>query len=511
MADEVLFTGAHPDATLPTPPLIAVGGDRRALDVSGVADRDRHVLVGDQIFDAQLARLVDDLRAPIVAVLLADLLQLVDDHLHQQAIAVEDGAQAFDGFQQLGELVEDFLALQAGEPLQLHVEDGLRLHQREAEVRGQAVARLGDGLRPANQLDHLVEVIERDLQSFEEVVAGFRLSQLEVGAAADDFAPEADEGLDELEQVQHLRPAADNREHDDAEIRLQLRVFVEIVEDDLGHLAAFQLDDNPHPLAIRFVAQIRDAVDDFFADQIRDPLEERLFVDLIRYFGDDDRDAVALLVGLDRRARAHLDRPASGGVRLEDAAAADDEPGGRKIGPGDQFDQLFELFAAGRGRLVAVGGTQVGVLDEPDAGIDHFAQVVRRHVGRHPDRNPGRSVHEQVRERRGKDGRLFGGLVVVGREVDGLLVEIRHHVVADRLQPRLGIQHRRGRIAVDGAEVPLAVDQGIAHVEFLRQPHERVVDGRVAVRVKISHHLADDLRALAIAARRRQAHRLHAV
>ena len=82
---------------------------------------------------------------------------------------------------------------------------------------------------------------------------------------------------------------------------------------------------------------------------------------------------------------------------------------------------------------------------------------------------------------------------------------------ASALQPRLGVPHRRGRVAVDRAEVALAVDQRVAHVEVLRQPHERVVDRRVAVGMEIAHHLADDLRALAVAARRRQPHRLHAV
>ena len=101
---------------------------------------------------------------------------------------------------------------------------------------------------------------------------------------------------------------------------------------------------------------------------------------------------------------------------------------------------------------------------------------------------------------RRQDRRLFGGLVVVGNEVDGLLVEIRHHRFGERLAARLGVAHRRRRVAVDRAEVPLAVDQGIAHVEVLRQADERVVDRRVAVGMVVAHHLADDLRALAVGA-----------
>ena len=62
-------------------------------------------------------------------------LQLVDDDLHQQPLAGEDRAQALDRLQQLGELVENLLALEAGQPLQLHVEDRLRLDLRQAELR----------------------------------------------------------------------------------------------------------------------------------------------------------------------------------------------------------------------------------------------------------------------------------------------------------------------------------------------------------------------------------------
>ena len=173
------------------------------------------------------------------------------------------------------------------------------------KLRHQAVARLGNGLRPADQLDDRVEVIERDLQAFEDVIARLGLPELELGAAADDFAAELDEALDQLEQVQHLRPAADDREHDDAEARLQRRVLVEVVEHDLGHFAALQLDDDAHAVAVGFVAQVGDAFDRLLAHQVGDPLDQLRLVDLIRNLGDDDRDPVALLVRLDRRLGAH--------------------------------------------------------------------------------------------------------------------------------------------------------------------------------------------------------------
>ena len=72
---------------------------------------------------------------------LLDGFQLVDDDLHQQRLAGEDAAQVLDHLQQLRQLVEDLLPLEAGQPLELHLEDGLRLELREAEGRHQPVAR----------------------------------------------------------------------------------------------------------------------------------------------------------------------------------------------------------------------------------------------------------------------------------------------------------------------------------------------------------------------------------
>ena len=153
------------------------------LDVAGVGHGDRHVLVGDQVLDAQLALGVEDLRPPFVTVAIAHGRQFRPHQLHQELVARQDRPQPLDQLQDLGQLVDDLLALEAGQPLQLHVENGLRLHLRQLELGHQAFARFGRILRSPNQLDHLVQVIERDLQALEDVRAGFGLAQLELGAA----------------------------------------------------------------------------------------------------------------------------------------------------------------------------------------------------------------------------------------------------------------------------------------------------------------------------------------
>ena len=75
-----------------------------------------------------------------------------------------------------------------------------------------------------DQLDHLVDVGERDGQAFEDVRARARLAQLEDRAPRDDFAAMADERFEHLLEVQQPRLAIDQRDHVDAEHRLCIGV-----------------------------------------------------------------------------------------------------------------------------------------------------------------------------------------------------------------------------------------------------------------------------------------------
>ena len=121
-------------------------------------------------------------------------------------------------------------------------------------------------------------------------------------------------------------------------------------------------------------------------------------------------------------------------------------------------------------------------LDERDGGVEDFGEVVRRDVGGHADGDAGAAVDDEVGDARGQDGGLGGGLVVVGDEVDGVGVDVGEHLAGDAGQARLGVAHGGGWVAVDGAEVALAVDERVAEREGLREADHGVVDGGVAVR-----------------------------
>ncbi|MEY3073315.1 MAG: hypothetical protein RLZZ353_1511 [Actinomycetota bacterium] len=158
-----------------------------------------------------------------------------------------------------------------------------------------------------------------------------------------------------------------------------------------------------------------------------------------------------------------------------------------------------------------VVGGQRRVVDDGDGGVDQLAEVVRRDVRRHPDGDAGRAVREQVREPCRQDDRLLLVAVVVRDEVDGLLVEVAQQLHREARQPRLGVAHRGRRVAVDRAEVAVAVDQRVPDREVLPHPDQRVVDRAVTVGVVLLHDVADGRRALAVRAVGAQARLVHRV
>src|SRR5882672_9605207 len=197
--------------------------------------------------------------------------------------------------------------------------------------------------------------------------------------------------------------------------------------------------------------------------------------------GRGDRQAVAPAGLLEVRARADHHAAATRAVALVHAAQAVDDAGGREIGRRHQLDHFLD------------GAVRLG--EHMQAGIDHFAEVVRRDVGRHAHGDARGAVDQQVGNARRQDGGLALLAIVVRREIDRLLVDVEQHLGGDLVQPAFGIAIGRCRVAVHRAEIALAVDQRVAHGEILRHAHQRLVGRGVAVRVVLAQHFADNARA----------------
>ena len=307
------------------------------------------------------------------------------------------------------------------------------------------------------------------------------LAQAELRPAAHDLAAVVEEYQHHVLERQLLRAAVDDGEVYDAEGRLQLRARIELAQHEVRVRVALQLDDYAHAVSVRFIAQVRNSVDDAGLRALRNRLYEVGLVDHVGYFGDEYR-ALALLrlLYLDAAADDYLSAPRAVGVDY--AVAPEDYAAGREVRPGHQRHQLAEL--------------DLRVVEHRAADVDGLAEVVRRHVSRHTDGDAGAAVDEKVRDARRQDERLLERLVEVRPPVYRVLVDVGEHLLAERVEPRLRVTHGRRRVSVDRAEVSLAVDERVAHAEILREARHRVVNSRVAVRVVLTHRLADNTRRL---------------
>ena len=217
-------------------------------------------------------------------------------------------------------------------------------------------------------------------------VAG--LVEQELGPARDHLLAERDEQRQQVLQIHGLRPAGIQRQHVGREIRLQRRETIELVEDDVGHRIALQLDDDAHSILVGLVAQRADSLELAFLHQLRHVRNELGLVDLVRQLGDDDLGLARRFLFLDDGTRAHHDASASGLLVILDSGAAVDVSAGREVGT---LDQLSD-----------VAGSHLRIVDQRREGGDDFTEVVRWDVGRHADRDSRGSVDDEIGNGRGK-------------------------------------------------------------------------------------------------------------
>ena len=400
--------------------------------------------------------------------------------------------------QQVVAFAAQFHFLQPAQAAQAHVQDRLGLHVGQ---EGAAAPVLGDqgGFRlvlGADDLDHPVEVEEGDDIALQHLQPVRDLVQPMRGAAQQHGAAVVQEGPQHLAQAADLgRAPVDQHVHVQRNADFEVRVLEQRLHQQRG-LDGARLGFQHQPDILgRFVAHIAEDRDFLLVYEVRDPLDQLGFLHLVGDLGHDDLvlpAAQIFFVPLRAQAEAAL----AGLVGIEDVLAAFHQHAARReVGAGDHLDQRF--------------GPRVRVADQVLERLAQLAHIVRRDRGRHAHGNPRRPVGQQVGEGGGQDlGFVFAP--VIGRlEVDGVLVQPFHHGQCDRRQTCFGVARRGGIVAVDVPKIPLPVHHGITHREVLREPHHRVVDRRVPVRVKIPHGVAGNLRAFAMLGVRRKVQVAH--
>ena len=105
--------------------------------------------------------------------------------------------------------------------------------------------------------------------------------------------------------------------------------------------------------------------------RLGDLLDQTLFIDHVGDFTDDDLFFPRALDRLGEGLAAHLHDAFAFVVGLHDRLFAVNESAGGKIRPRNMPHQLLDR--------------NIGIFDQRDQAVDHFAQIMRRNIGRHAD------------------------------------------------------------------------------------------------------------------------------
>src|SRR5262249_35001570 len=130
--------------------------------------------------------------------LLRESVELGLDHAPDPPLAGENPLDLRGQLLLLGQLVADLLDLHLGDLVELGVEDRVGLDVAELEDADEFFVRIRAPLTLADQLDRLVEGVEDDLETFEDMDPLLELSELVLEPLGDDLEPEIEERLQDL-------------------------------------------------------------------------------------------------------------------------------------------------------------------------------------------------------------------------------------------------------------------------------------------------------------------------
>ena len=308
---------------------------------------------------------------------------------------------------------------------------------------------------------YLVDVLRGYDETLEYVGTLLGLAQLIFSAAYHYFVAVGHKLADEFLEVECAGTSVDEGHVVDAERGLHLGHLVELVEHHVGVGVALELDDDAHALVVALVVDVGDAVELLVGHEVGYVADELGLVDVIGYLGYDD--ILVVVLGFDFGLGAYEHSAAACLIGFLDSVVAVDGAAGGEVGSHDYFCQF--LYA------------QVGIVDQSHRCVDGVGQIVCGHVCGHAHGDARSTVHQQVGEACGKHHRLAPGVVVVRLEVDGIGIDVAEHFLAELRKAHLGVSHGRRSVAVDAAEVAVAVHQHVPHAPPLCHAGYGSVDG----------------------------------
>ena len=236
---------------------------------------------------------VDDLSPAILAVRVDKFAELVQHELATAVLAAEQPLVLRDVGAQAGGFVFELELGQCSEATQRHVENVRGLDDRQLEAFNEAIPGFGSVLRRADDGNHLVDRIEGDQETFEDVEAILRLLQSELGSADDDLEPVIDVGLAEVVEPERGGYAVDEHHIVDAEGLLERGEAIQLLEHRLRIDGRLHIDLDHEAIHVGQVGNALDTDELAVVGELLNLADHPLRTHEVGQFGHHDRLPVA--------------------------------------------------------------------------------------------------------------------------------------------------------------------------------------------------------------------------
>ena len=308
-----------------------------------------------------------DFCTTFVAILILNLVKLVLHHLLAKLWVVEDRLQVSYLTLKFLVLGMQLIHTQTSKLSQAHVYNSLRLDFVELESFLQVALCVAWCLRGTDNMNHLVDIVACNDESFKDMCTFLCLLKVELGTTYCNVMTMLYKVLNTFLKSKQAWTAIDQCNAVDRERRLHGCHLVELVKDNIGVGIALYIYNNAHTLTSRLVVYIRYAGNLAFLNKVGNASNKVGLVYTIRYLGY--YNLVVRIAALDFALGTHHNASATSLISLFNSSQTIYICTGREI---RSLDVLHKFI-----------GIDVWIVDIGTASVYYLTKVVCRNVGSH--------------------------------------------------------------------------------------------------------------------------------
>ena len=253
LIDIIVLDGFHSLDPMASPMLALEIIKAHTLDIAELRHRDHGIRTRDQILIIDLRIIEANRGSSFIPVLIRNLRKLLPDNAEKLLFIGKNCLIFRNPFLQLRKFRFQLLSFQTGESTKPHLHNGagLRFGQRKP-LHEDFLGFLSRMTRP-DQPDHLIDIIERNKQTFDNMRPLFRFIQIKPGSSGNNILLMLQIELEHFGKIQNLRLTVYKTKLDHTEGVLHLGMLKKLVQHHIRIYIPPQLDYHPGSLTVGFI------------------------------------------------------------------------------------------------------------------------------------------------------------------------------------------------------------------------------------------------------------------